>query len=74
MYLLSIKMNKRKRNMDTSFQPIDNFTNYIEYLKRENHKPEKKFNHSRNSPFRDLALESGRTSPFDENGDYILKK
>ena len=64
-------MNKRKRNMDTSFQPIDNFTNYIKYLKTENHKPEKKFNHSSKSPFRDIALENGRASPFDENGDYI---
>ena len=57
--------------MDTSFQPIDNFTNYIKYLKLNKDEPDKKFNHSRNSPFRDLALESGRTSPFDENGDYI---
>ena len=64
-------MNKRKRNMDTSFKPVDNFTNYIKYLKLNKDEPDKKFNHSRNSPFRDLALESGRTSPFDKNGDYI---
>ena len=63
-------MNKRKRNMNT-FKPIDDFTNFIKYLKTKNHEPEKKFNHSSNSPFRDLALESGRTSPFDKNGDYI---
>ena len=56
--------------MDT-FIPIENFTNFIKYLKLNNDEPDKKFNHSSNSPFRDLALKSGRTSPFDENGDYI---
>ena len=63
-------MNKRKRDMD-KFKPIENFTNFIKYLKLNNDEPDKKFNHSSNSPFRDLALENGRTSPFDKNGDYI---
>ncbi len=31
------------------------------------------FKHSNNSAFKDVALENGRTSPFDKNG-YLIHK
>ena len=65
----------KKQRTDSEFKSIttDNFIlNVNKDIDKEYNV--QYFKHSKTSAFRDVALENGRKSPFDKNGNLIQKE
>lgn len=67
-------MNNKRSFSPKSANNNDRFIKIIQENMNNNLETSKPFIHGRLSPFRDVALEKGRESPFNENGLYENNK
>ena len=63
-------MSRKRNNLFQSVEINDKFISTIQESIHNNLENNKPFIHGRLSPFKDIAIEKGRKSPFDENGIY----